>query len=63
MNLTSDQINILYSGLHEYVNADPLCPNCTGTEYNPTKHDNHITYTCKECSYDYYAIEGTTRLI
>ena len=63
MNLTSDQINNLYSGLHEYVNADPLCPNCTGTEYNAIKHDNHVTYTCKECGYDYYAIEGTTRLI
>jgi len=61
--LTNDQINTLYSGLHEYVNTDSACPNCMSTQYNTTPGDNHTTYTCLDCGYDYYAIDGETRLI
>lgn len=62
-SLTSEQINNLYSGLHEYVNADPACPNCTSTIYQTSYQTDYVTYTCRDCGYDFYAIEGETRLI
>jgi transposase-like protein len=62
-DLTPEQINSLYSGLHEYVSTDTSCPNCLSTQYNISAEKNYTSYTCLDCSYDYYAINGETRLI
>ena len=61
--LTQEQVNKLYDGLQEYVTNDPLCPNCTATNYNVEEHESYVTYTCTDCGYDYYAINGETRLV
>lgn len=61
--LSKEQVNRLYSGLHEYVNTDPLCPNCRATTCLIEEHETYTTYTCTDCGYDYYAIDGETRLI
>lgn len=61
--LTQDQVNKLYDGLQDYVNTDPLCPNCTATNYNVEEHESYVSYTCMDCGYDYYAINGETRLV
>jgi len=62
-HLTQEQVNRLYDGLQEYVSNDPICPNCTHTNYNTSDHEGYTSYTCQDCGYDYYAVNGETRLI